>query len=247
MVYWHSNETDQDPLAAEWAKHFAHSPAQGAWWALWWTEETALRVARFVSDGPGQLLANATFEVNACLQLLDTAPDVARSGLEALRDELRQGLHAVQALVNGLYPRMLFELGLHAALRSFQETVAGQTDVEIAWENTLPPRRYSALFEVVAFRIVQEIVFAVLYWADASSLQIRLHEKRSDVYMTFEDDGEPMALTLDFDTEPNMRALALLSAWERVRLLGGTMQIENGTPRGTRVLVQVPTMPREEG
>lgn len=245
MVYWQSDEPNQEPLAAEWARHFANTPAQGTGWALWWTEETALRLARFLSDGPGQLLANATFEINACLQLLDASPDVARSGLEALRDELRQGLRDVQALVNGLYPRTLFELGFHAALKSLQEMIAEQANIRLTWQNELPPRRYPALFELVAFRIVQEAVFAVLYWGNASTLQIRLREQASNVQMTFEDDGEPVALTLDFEKEPDMRALALLSVWERARLLGGTMQIENGTPRGTRVIVQVPTHRQE--
>lgn len=246
MVYWHTDETDQDPLAAEWAKQFVNTRRQEAFWALWWTEETALRLARFLSDGPGQLLANATFEINACLQLLDMSPDVARSGLEALRDELQQGLRDVQALVNGLYPRTLFELGFHAALKAFQEALDGQTAVRIVWQNELTRQRYPSLFELVAFRVVQELVFAVLYWGNSNSLHVALRESAQGIEMYFEDDGAPVTLALDFDAEPDMRALALLSAWERVRWLGGRMHVENGNPQGTRVVVHLPMRHEEK-
>src|SRR5215210_4329456 len=62
-------------------------------------EEERQRLARAMMDGPGQILANALTEIEYSLPLLEKNPKVAIAGLNALRNELREGLARLQSYV----------------------------------------------------------------------------------------------------------------------------------------------------
>ena len=55
-------------------------------------EEERQRLAHTLMEGPGQILANALMEIEYSLPLLEKNPQIAISGLTALRNELKDGL-----------------------------------------------------------------------------------------------------------------------------------------------------------
>src|SRR5512135_377447 len=82
-------------------------------------EEDRYRLARALSNGPGQILANTLIELDHALTLLDADPDAARKGLSALREEVRVGLADLKAHVAELQPPLLEELGLGPSLEHY--------------------------------------------------------------------------------------------------------------------------------
>ncbi|HBY95178.1 MAG: ATP-binding protein [Ardenticatenaceae bacterium] len=207
-------------------------------WTFQLLEEASSRLAARVSDGPGQLLANAIFELAACLQLMDERPDLAKEGLAALEEELRQGLRTTQKLVFELNPTLLNELGLIGTIRHYASRFQAETGLAVVLDSQFPPERLPGMLELVIFRIIQEALTNVRQHARASQVTIHLRASEDIFEVLIEDDGK--GLDLNAVVSGRQRHLGLVSMHDRARLVGGSLQIGNRAQGGTRVLVTIP-------
>ncbi|MEW5718122.1 MAG: sensor histidine kinase [Chloroflexota bacterium] len=201
-------------------------------------EEEHYRVARRLQNGPAQLLANATLEVETCLRLMDTQPLVARQGLTALLQELRQGLNDLRGVIAELQPPLLDELGLVPSLRQYTENLARQTGLVVqlsGWDALT--ERLPATMEVAIFRIVQEALDNVREHARASRVQVNLERAADQIVATISDNGQ------GFDNSRGAaagRRLGLIAMRDRAELLNGNLQIFTEPGKGVRVVLTVP-------
>lgn len=209
-----------------------------ALWTFQLLEEASCRLAARVSDGPGQLLANAVFELSACLQLMDERPDLAKEGLAALEEELRQGLRATQKLVFELNPTLLNELGLIDTIRHYASRFQAETGLSVVLDSQFPPERLPGMMELVIFRIIQEALTNVRQHAQATQVVIRLRATEEHFEVLVEDDGK--GLDMKAVVSGRHRHLGLVSMHDRARLVGGSLQIGNRAQGGTRVFVTIP-------
>lgn len=208
-------------------------------------EETALLTAHRVSDTAGQLLANTIFELAACVQIMDESPEVAKEGLVALENELRDGLRELRQFVFELNPPFLHKVGLVAALERYVERVAGQSETVIETNLDSDSRRslrsmdtVPKTHEIAVFRIIQEALFNAYRHAGATHIGVTL--QRQDECLTFivEDDGEWQDPTTLPDDTP--LSLSYMSMRERARLIDGELTITHGERDGARVELRVP-------
>lgn len=211
-------------------------------WVLQLLEEAAYRLATRISDGPGQLLANAVFELAASRQLMDERPELAKEGLAALEEELRQGLRATQQLVFELNPSLLHELGLIGTLRHYAGRFKSESGLDVVLDIEVPPERLPPTLELAIFRIIQEALGNVRQHARATQVVIRLHTLQDRLEVLVEDDGQ--GLDLDAIAGGRQRYLGLIGMHDRARLVGGTLEIGNREQGGTRVLLAVPRLSR---
>lgn len=207
-------------------------------WTFQLLEEASSRLATRVSDGPGQLLANAVFELAACLQLMDERPDLAKEGLAALEEELRQGLRTTQKLVFELNPTLLNELGLIGTIRHYSFRFQEETGLSLVLDSQFPPERLPGMLELVIFRIIQEALTNVRQHAQATQVAIHLRATEQNFEIVIEDDGK--GLDLNAVISGRQRHLGLVSMHDRARLVGGSLQVGNRAQGGTRVLVTIP-------
>lgn len=207
-------------------------------WVLQLLEETAYRCATRISDGPGQLLANAVFELVACLQLMDERPDLAREGLTALEAELRQGLRETQQLVFELNPTLLYELGLINTLRHYVARFEADSGLNVALDIQWTPERLPESLELAVFRIIQEALANIRQHARAKEVTISLRASEQSLEVLVEDDGQ--GLDLMEVVSGRQRHLGLINMHDRARLVGGTLEVGNRPNGGTQVLLTIP-------
>ena len=89
--------------------------------------------------------------------------------------------------------------------------------------------------KIVLFRVVQEALSNVRKHSEAGRVSVALRSKRSFVELTVTDDGcgfDPRLLETD--------RLGLAGISERVRLLGGAVEIETTPGHGTTVRATLP-------
>ena len=87
------------------------------------------------------------------------------------------------------------------------------------------------------YRIAQEALRNVVAHADASSADVRLLQSGDQAFITIADDGRGF----DATNRPGWATgLGLISMSERARILGGTVSVESGLDRGTRVEAKIP-------
>jgi signal transduction histidine kinase len=152
-----------------------------------------------------------------------------------------RAIQQARALALDLHPAILDHLGLPAAMRWFVAQIPeGSQEMHLAIEEcdgtTLTPE-----VETAAFRIAQEAVTNVLRHARARHVWVSLASGRSNVELTVRDDG------LGFDLGTLRRSPAasfgLSGMEERVRLVGGQIEIRTSPGAGTEVWARFPTAP----
>jgi PAS domain S-box-containing protein len=167
------------------------------------------------------------------------------AGRGKIMREVREGLvrlsEDVHDLSYKLHPALLEDLGLTAALRAEcerftrQETIA----VETAIAATLPETPPDA--GLCLFRIAQEALRNVARHARAKSVSLALRELRGGLQLAVTDNGLGFAL----NQTAQKPSLGLASMRERVRLLGGELEIDSVPGRGTTILAWVPVPGKE--
>jgi signal transduction histidine kinase len=137
-------------------------------------------------------------------------------------------------------PKLLDDLGLSAALewqaREFEQRAGVQCSIRSEPDDIiLDQARSTALF-----RIFQETLTNVARHAGATRVNVVLRNFEGTVEMTVSDDGR--GITLEQVSEG--RSLGIVGMRERVRSLGGQLEITGRQGRGTVVRMSIPC--REE-
>lgn len=88
--------------------------------------------------------------------------------------------------------------------------------------------------------ILNEALANITRHARANQVWVRLEEKSNRLELEIQDDGQGF----DPENETGVGHYGLLGMRERARLVGGTLEIESGTRRGTRIRLAVP-IPKE--
>ncbi len=143
----------------------------------------------------------------------------------------------VRDLSHDLHPSVLQHVGLMNALTTYCTELARSHGVVMTCSaegdfESLPPDAALCLY-----RIAQEALRNVVAHAGASIADVRLRRIGESWELTIADDGR------GFDLEgarTSGKGLGLVSITERVRLAGGTLNIETESKKGTRLRVLIP-------
>jgi len=200
-------------------------------------QETERRhIARELHDEVGQALT--TLMVG--LRLVERETQLSERAaarvaeLKHMTDGVLENLHR---LAMDLRPASLDHLGLVAALRQYIETFGRQNDLLVEFASVgLDGERLPPGVETALYRIVQEALTNVARHAQATSVDVLLERRGSQVITVIEDNG------VGFDPKEAARSgrLGLFGMQERVEMLGGTLLVESSVGAGTTVVAEVP-------
>jgi len=190
------------------------------------------RLARELHDTAGQLLValNLTLvPVEEALAKRD--PELAKqvtAGL-GLVDELSRDLRTMSHL---LHPPLLDEAGLHSAVRWYVEGFAERSKIQVDLQLDPKVGRLPAEFETAIFRIVQECLTNIHRHSGSKSASISITRHGDEIKLEIIDRGKGMP------TPISRGGVGIQGMRERVRQLGGELEIESGTG-GTRVTARL--------
>lgn len=196
-------------------------------------EEERRRIAHELHDEPLQLLAHLARSLDR-LETTPSAPAILADGLGRARSQAMDIADRLRAVVAGLRPPALEQLGLTVALRGFLadvgEASAVHTDMQVTGEEKrLPPE-----VELSAFRIAQEAVNNVIRHAGARKLVLTLAFEAAGLRLRVADDGRGFDPGTVNGRSPS-RGLGMLSMRERAEIAGGRLTIRSVPGKGTVV------------
>jgi signal transduction histidine kinase len=163
----------------------------------------------------------------------DVEPAVRRK-LEGLEGVLDGTIRAAKRIITELRPRLLDDLGLTAAIEWQTADFQKHTGLSVALsiyprEILLDSERSTALF-----RILQEGLSNVARHARASTVSVNLTEIDGQVEFELRDDG----CGITEEQINDRHSFGLIGIRERIRGLGGTMEIFGSPGEGTRLVVR---------
>jgi signal transduction histidine kinase len=161
-----------------------------------------------------------------------TAPDEIADLLADTELQADQALAELRDLAHGIYPPLLADLGLPAALTG----QARKAPVPVAVEASAAVR-YPADVEAAVYFCVLEALQNVAKYAGAAAADVTVHQDGPQLVFTITDDGA------GFDRATTRLGTGIQGISDRLAALGGTVTISSAPGRGTTVTGRLPASP----
>jgi signal transduction histidine kinase len=192
-------------------------------------EEERRRLRADLHDGVAPALAGTALQLDSLARRIRPLDEQLADRAEQLRDGLRAGVVELRAVVHGLRPPVLDQLGLADAVR---QLVSGheQPRASVHVAELSPPH---AAVEVAAYAIVSEAFGNALRHSVASQVDVSLDDVGDDLVVTVRDNGVGMP--------HRVRAgVGMRSMQERAAEVGGRVVVTPTPGGGTTVTAYLP-------
>jgi two-component system, NarL family, sensor histidine kinase UhpB len=198
-------------------------------------EREIQRIAHGVHDEAGQLLFAARLAMDGLAHELDPALRARLQEIGSILDEVENQL---RRLSHELRPTVLDDLGLVPALEFLTGRISKSTNLSIQIVNGLK-HRCSPTIEAVVYRVVQEACTNITKHAHAKNVRIQLEKVARKLTCLVHDDGVGFEVSAALSPAGH-RGLGLIGMRERLIAVGGTLDINSSSGRGTDLLVKIP-------
>jgi signal transduction histidine kinase len=192
------------------------------------------RIERNIHDGAQQQLVALNVKLGLAKALLRKDAEKTQGMIEQLQQETGDALNTLRDLARGIYPPLLRDQGLVAALEAQVRKLSTPMTVEADGVGRLGEDIEAALYFCVL-----EALQNVTKYADASEVVVRLQRQDGTLLFEVRDDGR------GFDAATVRRGSGLTNMADRIEALGGTMEVNSVVGRGTvltgRLVVNNPT------
>ncbi len=199
-------------------------------------------IARELHDEIGQVLTAVRINLQSIQR--SGAADQSNPRFDESIAVVDEALGRVRDLSIELRPSLLDDLGLSAALRWYVDRYAQRTGIIAEVLNDFEEdSRLPRELETACFRIAQEALTNVARHAQAGSVSVQLERSWDRMLLTVMDDGVGFDLDSMRKNALAASALGLRGMEERALAVGGHIEIDSGSGRGTRVRASFPLRP----
>jgi PAS domain S-box-containing protein len=198
-------------------------------------EDERRRIAREMHDQFGEHLTALALRIRMLKQACgEQEPHRALvDGIEQIAQRLDRD---VDQLVWQLRPTALDDLGLRAALANYVQDWSIRVGIAATLHSSgLLDERLPTDTETALYRIAQEALTNVAKHANASTVEIILERRGSNVLLVIEDDGKGFPP----DSEASGQGFGLVGMRERAALVGAALEVESTPGSGTTIFVRV--------
>jgi signal transduction histidine kinase len=195
------------------------------------SDQARRQIERNLHDGAQQHLVALAVNVRLARQLADADPEQAKLILEELGNELQDAVQELRELAHGIYPPLLMDQGLTAALRA----AAGRSPLDVEIEETDAIARYNADVEAaVYFCCLEAMQNAAKYAGEGAHVTVHVREDEGKLVFDVADDGA------GFDPASRGAGAGFTNMYDRLGAIGGSLRVDAAPGEGTRISGAIP-------
>ena len=187
------------------------------------------KLERDLHDGVQQRLVAIGIDMELTGELSGPASDVRRR-LDGIVHNLDEALEELREIARGLYPPVLSDLGLVAALDRVQLRVGVPVEVHTTGVGRHPPEAESAVY----YCCLEAIQNATKHGGAGTRVEVALVQGPSELTFRVTDDG------VGFDASTVHAGAGLQNMRDRLGALDGRLSIVTAPGQGTRVVGSLP-------
>lgn len=192
-------------------------------------ETERLRLAQELHDGAMQDLYGVRYNLT--------------NGNAGTSADIQQVITKLRQICGELRPSVLAPFGLERAIRAYMDDVAERIpELKVGLDLDADGQRIPEEARLALFRMVQESVSNVIKHARAKRVDVTLSLEGRGVTLCIEDDGRGFEVPGSWLDLGRLNHYGLLGLSERVRALGGTLEVASKPGQGTRVFVSIPDL-----
>jgi len=198
------------------------------------------RIARDIHDTVAQSLFGIVFSLDACIAMLPSQAETVQRELTELRDLASDVRQQVRRSIFDLWPQELVlerfeaDLSQHTAQICRPGPFQVSFDVQVEFDD-LPGEVRQALYQVA-----QEALANAAKHAGVDAAQVSLSVEADQIYLSVQDQGCGFDPELALVRQDGPERFGLRGIQERVRSLGGDLDLRTGPGQGTCLTVRLP-------
>jgi signal transduction histidine kinase len=192
-------------------------------------DEARRRLERNLHDGAQQQLVALKITLQLARQVVADSPGEAAELLAQTEREAQDALEELRDLARGIYPPLLADLGLPAALEAQARKAPLPVTVQAPGIT-----RYPQDVEAAVYFCVLEALQNVSKYAQAPAARVTLGHDGQCLTFTVADDGR------GFDQAATPAGSGVQGMADRLAALGGILDVSSAPGRGTRVTGRLP-------
>jgi signal transduction histidine kinase len=192
-------------------------------------DETRRRLERNIHDGAQQDLVALAIKLKLAGITVDEDPAEAKQMIGELQAEATGALENLRDLARGIYPPLLADLGLVAALNAQANKSSLPVMVDADGIG-----RYGQDTEAAVYFCCLEALQNIAKYAHASSARICLQAQNGTLRFTVSDDGA------GYDARHTPMGSGLRNMSDRLAALGGRLEIQSAPRQGTTIAAELP-------
>ena len=187
------------------------------------------RIERDIHDGAQQQLLSIAAKLELAESVAGQAEDRERALIAQLKEDTRGALETLRELARGIYPPLLADQGLTAAVGAQLRKAPMPVELDADGIGRYPEEIETAIY----FCCVEALQNAVKH-AKPSIVRVRLAGSAGEVSFAVQDDGP------GFDRESAPASSGLMHMSDRLAALGGSLEIDARPGSGTSVAGRIP-------
>jgi PAS domain S-box-containing protein len=205
-------------------------------------DEERRHFARELHDSAGQMLAALHMNMVALEAEANKISVIATTLVQKNLNLVTELIKEVRTISYLLHPPLLDDLGLSAAIRDYVEGFVERSKIKVHLEIPAEFGRLSRELETAIFRVVQECLTNIHRHSGSSMARIRIFHSGGGVRVEVQDEGKGISPEKRSELKLTGKAgVGIRGMRERLRQLGGTLEIEPGrNGSGTVVIAQLP-------
>ncbi|HSJ51986.1 MAG TPA: histidine kinase [Actinomycetota bacterium] len=192
------------------------------------------RIERNIHDGAQQQLVALSMKLRLAVSLVASDPSRAAAMLTELQDQATETLEDLRDLARGIYPPLLADRGLAAALAAQVRKAPVPAVLESDGIGRYPPD-----VEACVYFCVLEALQNVAKYANPTKVDVELRHEDGQLAFVVRDDGK------GFDPSAAATGTGLQGMADRLDAIGGRFEITSAPGSGTSVSGRVPAAERE--
>jgi signal transduction histidine kinase len=197
------------------------------------------RIASELHDSVGQILAFLKIELGELQR--SVLPEELIDTFARVREQVDQAIQQTRTLTFEISPPELYALGLESALEELAQRFGEARQLACHVYDSEEPKALSDHVKNLLYRLVRELLINVAKHAKAHTVHIQLARVENNIQIAVVDDGVGFDVArLDNRLPDTQAGFGLFSIKERLGYVGGTMDIQSGPGRGTRVTIAAP-------
>ena len=197
-------------------------------------------IAREVHDELGQLFTGINLNISLLTELIeqDKKPTFTEilDELHSVQGFVNKGIQSVRNISGSLRSYVLDHLGLVPAVQEYCREIERISSIKCNFYSEIDSINADDERNVALFRIIQEALTNAIRHANANTIDVRIEQNNGDLNISVCDNGQGMTQNPDTITS----SIGILGMKERAIFLGGTLNIQSESGKGTRIYLSVP-------
>jgi len=192
-------------------------------------DEERRRLERNIHDGAQQQLVALAVKARLARSLAEREPAKAAEMLDQIEAETQTALEDLRDLARGIYPPLLADRGLVAAIEA--QSRKGHLGVEVEADGL---GRFTPDVEATVYFCALEALQNVAKYAEAGHTVVHLARRNGELSFEVVDDGR------GFDPSAARIGSGIQGMADRLAAVGGSLEVRSSPGRGTTIAGRVP-------